>query len=312
MPTSYDTSQVATRPRSYRSDLTLFFALAFGVSWAAWTAAFALGGPANSPAAAGVHLLGAFGPSAAALVLRVRRGRRGEAAPAHAVRFQRGTLLWTPLLMVLGAATVFLGSLLAQQAGGPTLSLERAQDAVRDAGGLAAFVGVMLIGGPLAEEPGWRGTVHPRMRASLGRYLTALVLGVVWSVWHLPLFFLDGTVQHELGLGSPSGILFAAGVVPMAMLIGYAYERGGVVAAIAVHLALNVTMVLLDVHIPETLAMALGLQALVAGLLLTFAPAPSPTLPRTPETDVAADATPQPTMRLRAPRPAHAAANETA
>ncbi|WP_369203479.1 lysostaphin resistance A-like protein [Streptomyces sp. PU-14G] len=289
-----------SRPHSYRSDLALFLALAFGVSWAAWAAAFALGGPAHSAAAGGVHLLGAFGPSAAALVLRVRRGRRGEAAPAHAVRFQRSTLLWTPLLMVLAAATIFAGSLLAQQAGGPALSLEKAQDAVRDAGGLAAFVGAMLIGGPLAEESGWRGTVHPRMRATLGRYQSALVLGAVWSVWHLPLFFLDGTVQHTLGLASPSGILFAVSVIPMAMLLGYAYERGGVVAAIAVHLAMNATMVLLDVQVPETLALLIGLQALVAVLLLAFAP--PPTRPRTHTADAVAntvaDAVPQPAAHV--------------
>ncbi len=284
-----------SRPQSYRSDLTLFLALAFGVSWAAWAVAFALGGPAGSAAASGIHLFGAFGPLIAALVLRVRRGRRGESAPAHVVRLGRSTLLWAPLLVVLASGTICLGSLLAQAAGGPTPSLEHAQDTVRDAGGLAAFVGAMLIGGPLGEEPGWRGTVHPRMRATMGRFQAGLVLGAVWAVWHLPLFFVDGTVQHELGLTSASGVLFAVSIVPMAMLIGYAYERGGIVAAIAVHFAINVTMVLLDAKAAETHALLLGLQALVTALLLAFAPPPSP--PRTPGADAAARAEPEPAVR---------------
>lgn len=269
------TEATATRPRSYRGDLTLFLALAFGVSWAAWATAFTLGGPAHSPAAAGIHLLGAFGPLAAALAVRVRRGRRGEAAPVHAVRTGRRTLLWTPPLMLLAAATVLAASLLAQAAGGPVFGLEHAQGAIRDAGGLVAFAGMMLIGGPLGEEPGWRGTLQPRLRATLGRLPAGLLLGVVWSVWHLPLFFVEGTVQHTLGLASASGVLFCVGVLPMALLIGYAYERGGVVAAIAVHLAINTTMLLCDAHAPETLALALGIQSVVAVLLLTLAPAPA-------------------------------------
>ncbi|WP_031032550.1 CPBP family intramembrane glutamic endopeptidase [Streptomyces albus] len=292
MTTSHDS---ASRPQGYRGDLTLFFSLAFGVSWVAWATAWALGGPANSPAASGVHLIGAFGPLLAALGLRIRRGRRGEPAPAQVVRSGRGTLLWAPLLLVLASATVWAGVLLAQAAGGPALSLDGIKDTVGDAGGIVAFVAMMLVGGPLGEEPGWRGTVHPRMRATMGRFQAVLVLGVVWSVWHLPLFFLEGTVQYELGLATAGGVLFAVSVVPMAMLIGYAYERGGIVAAIAVHFAGNTTMVLLGVKAAETLALLLGLQALVAVLLLTFAPPRA--LPRTPRAG-AVGAAPEPAVRV--------------
>ncbi|MEK8171770.1 CPBP family intramembrane glutamic endopeptidase [Streptomyces sp. M19] len=51
----------------------------------------------------------------------------------------------------------------------------------------------MVVSGPLSEEPGWRGTAYPRMRASMNRFQVGLVLGVIWAVWHLPLFFIDGT-----------------------------------------------------------------------------------------------------------------------
>ncbi|MGW1507425.1 CPBP family intramembrane glutamic endopeptidase [Streptomyces mirabilis] len=58
------------------------------------------------------------------------------------------------------------------------------------------FVG-MLVAGPLSEEPGWRGTAYPRMRASLCRLQAGLLLGAVWAVWHVPLFFVRGTLQME-------------------------------------------------------------------------------------------------------------------
>ncbi|MER8162172.1 CPBP family intramembrane glutamic endopeptidase [Streptomyces sp. NPDC094472] len=264
-------------PDSRRGDLIPFMAIAFALSWAAWFTAIGLGGSATSPPTALPYPFGAFGPLIGALVIRVRRGRRGEPAPEHAVRFRRKTLLWAPLLLVLASATVLSAALLAHAAGDPALSLQDAKDVLKDAGGPAAFLVSMVISGPLSEEPGWRGTAYPRMRASMGRFQVGLVLGVIWAVWHLPLFFIDGTVQNDLGLATPSGVLFAVSVIPMAMLTAYAYERAGVVASMAVHFAVNTTMVLLDVRTPVTQSMIIGIQAIVAVLLLaTSRPAGKP------------------------------------
>ncbi|MCQ8195155.1 CPBP family glutamic-type intramembrane protease [Streptomyces rugosispiralis] len=199
--------------------------IAFGVSWASWFTAVGLGGSATQTPTVLPYLFGAFGPLIGALVIRVRRGRRGEPAPEHVVRFRWTTLSWAPLLLTLASATVLSAALLAHAAGGPALSWNDAKEVMRDAGGPAAFLVGMVISGPLSEEPGWRGTAYPRMRASMGRFRVGLVLGVIWAVWHLPLFFIDGTVQNELGLKSPSGVLFAVSTIPMAMLTACAYER---------------------------------------------------------------------------------------
>ncbi|MFC8099761.1 CPBP family intramembrane glutamic endopeptidase [Streptomyces sp. NPDC057363] len=277
MPTSVPTSAPAVAPAPApptadrrRADLILFMVIAFAVSWGAWGAAMAIGGPAaNGEPAYLPFLLGAFGPLAGALVIRIRRGRRGEPVPAHAVRFRAVTaLLWTPPLLVLGSATVLLAAVLGHAAGDPALSWEDAQGVMRDMGGPAAFLVSMLVSGPLSEEPGWRGTAYPRMRAAAGRLRTGATLGVVWAVWHLPLFFVDGTVQNDLGLATPSGLLFAVSNIPMAMLVTCAYERAGVVASVAVHFAVNTTMVLLGVTSPVTQALIIGVQTLSVAVLM--------------------------------------------
>lgn len=267
------TSMPATRaasagPGSYRNDLILFMAIAFGVSWACWFTAIGTGGSSMEPPTALPFLLGAFGPLAGALVIRIRRTRRGETVPGHVVRSRRKTLRWVPLLMVLASGTVLLAAVLGDVAGDPALSLEDAKDVLKDAGGPAAFLVGMVISGPLSEEPGWRGTAYPRMRASMSRFQAGLVLGVIWAVWHLPLFFIDETVQNDLGLNSPSGVLFTVSAIPMAMLVCWAYERGGVVASIAVHFAVNTTMVLLGVEDPATQALIIGVQTIVVVLAL--------------------------------------------
>ncbi|MFD9169947.1 CAAX amino terminal protease self- immunity [Streptomyces sp. ADI98-12] len=269
--TDLPVSTPATAPGRRRGDLILFMAIAFGVSWACWGTAIGLGGPATPDSPTYLpFLLGAFGPLVGALVIRVRRTRRGEPVPEHAVRFRPAALLWAPLLMVAAAGTVLLAAVIGQAAGDTTLSWSDARGVMAGMGGPAAFLVSMAVSGPLSEEPGWRGTAYPRMRATMGRFQIALVLGVVWAVWHLPLFFVEGTVQNGLGLTTPGGVLFAAGNIPMAMLVTCAYERAGVLASIAVHFAVNTTMVLLSVQTPATQALITGCQlVLIAALLAT-------------------------------------------
>ncbi|MDT0267686.1 CPBP family intramembrane glutamic endopeptidase [Streptomyces sp. DSM 44915] len=281
----------------YRGDLILFMAVTFALSWACWFTAIAIGGSSKEGPVAAPFMLGAFGPLVGAVVVRARRRRRGEPVPAFAVRFRRQHLLWAPALLVLTSASVLAAALLGHAAGDPALSWENSRDIMDDFGGPAAFLVGLLVSGPLSEEAGWRGTAQPRMRASLSLVRVALVLGVTWAVWHMPLFFIEETVQHDLGLFSGSGVLFIASNIPMAMLAVCAYERGGVVASVAVHFAANATMVLLDVTTATTLAMVTGILAILAALLLTFA------LPRRePATGDAAPVAGTPPAPPRAPR----------
>lgn len=45
------------------------------------------------------------------------------------------------------------------------------------------------------EELGWRGYILDPLEQRLGPWLGNLVLGVVWALWHLPLFFIPGNSQ---------------------------------------------------------------------------------------------------------------------
>jgi len=56
-----------------------------------------------------------------------------------------------------------------------------------------AFVYILIFMGPLGEEAGWRGFALKKMLESLSPLKAAVLLGVIWSLWHLPLFFIKGT-----------------------------------------------------------------------------------------------------------------------
>lgn len=44
-----------------------------------------------------------------------------------------------------------------------------------------------LLGGPLGEEPGWRGYALPRLQSRFSPVASSLILGFLWANWHLPL-----------------------------------------------------------------------------------------------------------------------------
>jgi membrane protease YdiL (CAAX protease family) len=258
-------------PVRQKSDLAVFWTVTFVTTWAFWFVAMALGGSSTASPTVIPFLLGGFGPVFGAIVVRVRRGRRHEPVPAHTVRLQLSArLLWVLPLLVLASATVVGAALLADLLGGPAVSLTGGRELIAAVGGPLPFLIGMVIGGPLAEEPGWRGTAYPRLLERMSRVQAGLVLGAAWAVWHLPLFFINGTVQSELGLFTWSGLMFTLSVLPMALLTGYAYERAGVVAAIAVHFGVNATMALLTVKSPVTQAFVLVTQVVVVAALLAL------------------------------------------
>ena len=260
-----------------RRGLFLFFILTFLVSWGAWLVAIALGGSAKSSPTAIPYVIGAFGPLIGAGAVRFRRARRHRPAPPLAVRSRGLRLLWVLPLLATGAATVLGAALLAPSLGGPALDLDPGLRLVTEAGGPVGFLIAMLIGGPLPEEPGWRGTAYPRLRARMGRPATVLVLGTVWAVWHLPLFFIPGTVQAGFGLTSWSGLLFFLTFVPMTVLTGFAYERAGVAGSIAVHFGFNATIALLTAGSPIVQALTIVIQGTLALVVLnTRQPQPQP------------------------------------
>jgi CAAX protease family protein len=188
-----------TQPNPIK-DTFVFFALTLGICYLLlWgplvvfripVSSFVSG--AKGPAwALGLMLLGGFMPSVVALVLTgMKEGRAGlRQLWRRTIRFRIGGRWYLAALglVVLGSA----GQLALNGLLGNTfdLSLFVAQ--------LPSLLPLILIG-PLSEELGWRGYAQTRLQTRWSPLISGLVVGMVWALWHLPLFLMIGTSQYEL------------------------------------------------------------------------------------------------------------------
>lgn len=88
-------------------------------------------------------------------------------------------------------------------------------------GAMLGAMAFMLMLGPV-EEIGWRGLALPLLQRRMAPFWAALVLGLIWGVWHLPAFFLAGTPQ-----GGWSFMPFFVGAVSLSLIVTPLFNASG-------------------------------------------------------------------------------------
>jgi uncharacterized protein len=167
-----------------RHDLLLFFVLAYLLSWALWP--LVILNPTSSP-------LVPFGPLIAAVVVSLLAGGPKELwALLRQLTRWRVHPIWYVIALLGPCVAAGAAAALAAATGMP---MQRS-GAYTDIGAVGfTFLSMMIIVG-LFEEVGWRGFALPRLQRRLDAIWAALVLGVLWMLWHLPELISDPTRQR--------------------------------------------------------------------------------------------------------------------
>ena len=135
-----------------------------------------------------LFFLAVWAPAIAAVsVILYRRGLPGLKQYLKRLQLWRLPVGWLLFIFIALPAIFFLG---AWFKGAPLVA-----PALSD--GLFAVLTVMILMlflGPV-EELGWRGLALPLLQRHMAPVWAAILIGLVWGLWHLPAFYLVGTVQ---------------------------------------------------------------------------------------------------------------------
>jgi membrane protease YdiL (CAAX protease family) len=87
------------------------------------------------------------------------------------------------------------------------------------------------------EEMGWRGYILPRLQARFNALISSLIVGLIWSVWHLPKFLGTGLS------GERSFLWFTIAHLALAVLYTWLYNnsRGSLLLVVLFHATQNAT-----------------------------------------------------------------------
>jgi membrane protease YdiL (CAAX protease family) len=227
--------------------LRVFFALAYLLTWLLLAPFFYLiSSVVHEPFPWWLWVLvpfafiGGSGPSAAALLITGwTQGRVGVGRLLASLAAWRVPIRW--YLFALGLPPVATAlSVLIADGGLQTLRRFDVGAALR---GLPLTYALALPFGPLGEELGWRGYALPRLLDRFDVWRATLLLGVLWTFWHIPMMlFMPGASIPAFLEVSPLTVAIYLGQIlagtPMLTLL-FLGTRGSVLLAVLCHLVLN-------------------------------------------------------------------------
>jgi uncharacterized protein len=270
----------AVTVRSSSADLVVFFVLAFAISWGFWSLPLleAAGLVSNPLSPTLTRLFGVFGPSVTAIVLAGADGRRALTRLLGRFRRWRVRPRWYAVALFLPAAVSLTVTAVSILLGRPapdfsTPPVRELYPLPPEAADLAlgilfpiVFVQTLLLSSPMGEAIGWRGYALPRLQADRSSLWASVILGVIWRVWHLPLFF---TPSDPLGDTMPSAYL--VGIVAWSILFTWVFNNadGSLLLVLILHTSFIVTDLFLSATEPIPFldaAITWGLVLIILGI----------------------------------------------
>jgi membrane protease YdiL (CAAX protease family) len=239
------------RARVYKEVLA-YFALTLGLSYLIWGPIAAFQIPTISfvsnirgPlwAIIGFVLVGFFPSGVALLLTGVWEGRAGlRQMGQRVIQFKLGWRAYLAAVLIVLAAT--LGQI------GIHVLLGGSFDARLFLQQLGSFPALLILGS-LSEELGWRGYAQERLQQFFSPILSAGLLGTLWACWHLPLFFMAGTSQHE---NSIPFLPFLITLVCLSIAFAWLYQqtRRSIWGAIFLHWIYTYAAQVMSTGIPQT------------------------------------------------------------
>jgi membrane protease YdiL (CAAX protease family) len=142
----------------------------------------------------GADQISALSASLAGIVLAAVEGRKGGVREllGRFLIWRVGVQWWAFALLftiIPSVAALYLFNLF----GGPAVDWSGLQPLPS----VVPMIIMLTIFAGMGEEFGWRGFALPRLQARYSALVSSLIIGVLWGIWHIPLFLTEGTTQSK-------------------------------------------------------------------------------------------------------------------
>jgi len=185
-----------------------------------------------------VAFIGGWGPTVAGLWVTARKeGRPGVRRLVRSLFEWRVSLRWYLLVFAFPPVVTAI-SLFSFDAGA-----FRELDAVSALGAIPIAYLIALPFGPLGEEIGWRGYALPRLLPRYGAVRASLLIGVIWTFWHVPMMLWSpgAAIPSVMGFSALAVAVYLIQITSETVLMTWLFlrTRGSLLLAVLAHLTFN-------------------------------------------------------------------------
>lgn len=226
-------------------NLVIFLVATFVWTWACY-APIALSG--NSPYQMPwmiLLILGGMGPSLIGVAMVLLLSEKAERRDywLRCFSFKQISFVWWLVIFLMFPAIYILSVSVDVLMGGAWPAMEMLRGLIANPAAIPLTAFISFMSGPWAEEFGWRGYALDRIIKPAGVIRGTIILGLIWGVWHLPLFFMPATAHGQTGFGFAGFWTFNLRSVGLALLMTWIYLKTNrsILSAIFMHFTSNFT-----------------------------------------------------------------------
>ena len=222
----------------YRYRPVLFFICAYFFTWIFWIPAIFVPETAGSV----LMLIGLIAPAVVSTVFVLVSGSTElkKDLKNKIIGFYKVKWVNVFLAVFVFALIVFFSILLSLLFGQSINQFSFTEDFSFTGVGIgSAFVTITVAS--IIEEVGWKGYCEDSIGQYMNWFWESLLFGVLWSFWHLPLLFIEGTYQAGLMVNPLYVINFFVSGIPLGFIITWVYlvSDRSILACMIFHLFVN-------------------------------------------------------------------------
>jgi membrane protease YdiL (CAAX protease family) len=241
-----------------------FVTACYAVTWLAWAGFHSAAATGKMWAFWAFLLVTVWSPTLIALAIAMSFGGLSgvRALLRRLFQLRSSVLIWYIAAIILPSSSVLVATALARalHEEAPVIPIEA----------LLPTIAIQLGTGALGEELGWRGFLLPLLQRKTSPVISALIMSVLWSLWHSPSFFFPGLPQVFI-----SPLPFFATVTAVGVFLSLIFNKTGehVFGTVLAHFVLNTSLALGGARFGNvlwwSLAGAFSLLACWSGFMLS-------------------------------------------